>query len=73
MGVLNISDKWGLMGEKGNKGAKAMWINNGRERIKLVAKGDGMVGTFNGFIWVEGIKLVVGLVVLFKFRQTNKC
>jgi hypothetical protein len=37
-----------------------MWINNGRERIKLVAKGDGMVGTFSGFIWVEGIKMVVG-------------
>ncbi len=48
------------MWEKGNKGAKAMWINNGRERIKLVAKGDGMVGTFSGFIWVEGIKMVVG-------------
>lgn len=40
---------------------KAMWINNGRERIKLVAKGDGMVGAFNGFIWVEGIKIVIGL------------
>ncbi len=37
-----------------------MWINNGRERIKLVAKGDGMVGTFNGFIWVQEIKMVVG-------------